>query len=92
MGGILCCNLSSTEKEIDYGDYIFNHERLLKIIVSNVLIDHVNIDDFIYLRVCIHGNVKYHTCKVHLKRGNSIYVSFITPLEDYSEIKYIKKL
>ncbi len=92
MGGLLCCTFKTIEKEIDYGDYIFSHERLLKIIVSNVLITHVNTGDFIYLKVCIQGRVKYHTCKVHLKLGNSIYVSFISVFEDYSEVKYIKKL
>lgn len=91
MGALWCNNRESTHETL-YGDYIFNHERLLKITVSELLSDNINIGDYIYLKVCLDDVQVFHSCLVHTKKRGQLFVSLVNPHEDFSEIKYIKKL
>ena len=89
MGTIWCCNKPT--EEMEYGDYIFNHEQLLKIQVSNVLANTIHVEDFISLRVCLNNNLVIHTCKVHYKTVDELYVSFVQT-EELNKIEYIEKI
>lgn len=91
MGNLFCLK-TTIEKETRYGDYIFHHEELLKIKVSHFLASNIKIDDFISLKVCFNGKLCYHNCRVHYKKENEIYISFIQSSNEYSEIEYVKKL
>lgn len=92
MGNLFCFKPSREVVDVVYGDYIFDHSQFLKINVSKLLTDNLKIGDYIYLKVVLDDIVVYHTCLVHYKTPGILYISFLHPTIDFSEIKYIKKL
>lgn len=93
MGNLLFCFRGEKDyTTTKYGDYIFHHEELLKIQVSELLATNLKIDDYISLKVCLDGQLVYHNCKICFKTKNEIYVSFMQACNDFSEIEYITKL
>jgi len=93
MGNFFCWKPHNNDiDDVVYGDYIFDHSQFLKITVSKLLTEYLKIGDYIYLKVVVDDTVVYHTCLVHYKTPGIVYISFLHPAIDFSEIKYIKKL
>lgn len=92
MGIIHTCLLPDDCSDIDYDDYIFNHQELLKIKLSEFLARHLKKGDYIVLEININGASDYHTCLVKKVCKNYLYVALITPVLNARRIKYIKNV
>ncbi len=78
--------------EMDYNDYIFYHEEILKIYASETLINLLKINDIIILRISDEYNDTFIECKVYKKQDNYIYVKMLYPNINNKQMHYIKKM
>lgn len=78
--------------EMDYDDYIFSHEEILKIYASETLTRLLKVGDIIILRISDEYNDTFIKCKVYKKQQDYIYVKMLHPNINNKQMHYIKKM
>jgi hypothetical protein len=86
-----CLNLDYSDTEIDYDDYIFNHQEILSIRVSEFLSRNIKKGDYIVLEINIDGKCSQLTCLVKKVQKRKINVILLTPLLNARKLSFVKK-
>lgn len=81
----------SYQEEIEYDDYIFNHEEILKIYASQFLIRMLNRGDVLILKISDNQVTRHIECTVYKKINDCIYVLVKNPSIN-KNMQYIKRL
>jgi len=81
----------SFKEEMEYDDYIFNHEEILKIYASQFLINTLNRGDVIVLKISNDEKCIYIECTVYKVLKDCIYVLIKNPSINRN-MQYIKRL
>lgn len=89
MGLLFSC-IDYSDTEIDYDDYIFEHQEILGIKTSQFLTRNLKQGDYIVLEITIDGYSKQHTCLVKRVKPHKIYVILLTPVINARKFRFIK--
>jgi hypothetical protein len=80
------------DDEMDYDDYIFNHEEILKIYASNVLINLLKRGDIVVLKITDENHSTFIKCTVYKITDDCVYVKMDNPQIKNKQMQYIKRL
>lgn len=86
------CSAPDNDLEIDYKDYIYNHQEIIVIKISPFLAENLKYGDYIVLEMKLDDNVTHHTCLVKRVCRDKVYVMLINPLIRANSMKYIKNV
>lgn len=91
MGLLFSC-IDYSDTEVDYDDYIFEHQEILGIKASQFLTKNLKQGDYIVLEMNIDGYTNHHTCLVKKVKPHKIYVILLTPVLNARKFRYVKNV